>query len=526
MAASRQQLNQHALMHPTKQNASSSSIQIWTLAFLVLSLALVIQPASAQISWDTTPREPLPLFAQFPRLASARGQANIDTFSFNNTFTAQQTVGYNSPIRTDGFAWGTWANNLASSDPGLGLSTVNMVALSLGCGNNLSEPQTALAGDPGGTMGCFIDGNYDVGCVGFAYPSPLPAAGGTYFRISTGYDHACALSFDSQYVDLNTLLLYDPADRTAFKDSIALVCWGKESNEMDTSYSNFQMPLASTSSNPYMEVGCGFQITCVHTLNGRISCAGLNVYKTFRGNQTNEILIQTIVDLSLYNTNDYYGGFSVGPSNWCGVDTTFGNSGYLNCYGAGIVNYTNDNFTSLTYAHGLYTVGLGDTTVCALLASNNKPYCKVSPLMTFYDVLADRITDGCQANNIYQLVAGRDWCCTLSDSFFVGCYFDEDIDPSGVLFTPWEYNYFECVQNDPGTCQVVILTDETSPESWSCETQTRCVTGWKYQAGAPNPANCTQVQVNNYLYFSLTDPGGDPSCGPKIGYMADNILNQ
>ncbi|GAB0495768.1 hypothetical protein MMPV_007073 [Pyropia vietnamensis] len=94
-------------------------------------------------------------------------------------------------------------------------------------------------------------------------------------QVSTGSDHACALTFDTDLVDLQHLALKadTPENNAAFLDSLTPVCWGSGGRQ---SSENLVPPAIGNAADedPVVSVRAGDGFTCVRTFKGRVQCSG------------------------------------------------------------------------------------------------------------------------------------------------------------------------------------------------------------------------------------------------------------
>lgn len=94
-------------------------------------------------------------------------------------------------------------------------------------------------------------------------------------QISTGSQHACALTFDADLVDLQHLALKadTPDNNAAFLESLVPVCWGSGGQQ---SSENLVPPAIGNAADgdPVVSVRAGDGFTCVRTYKGRVQCSG------------------------------------------------------------------------------------------------------------------------------------------------------------------------------------------------------------------------------------------------------------
>lgn len=94
-------------------------------------------------------------------------------------------------------------------------------------------------------------------------------------QISTGSQHACALTFDADLVDLQRLALKadTPDNNAAFLESLVPVCWGSGGQQ---SSENLVPPAIGNAADgdPVVSVRAGDGFTCVRTYKGRVQCSG------------------------------------------------------------------------------------------------------------------------------------------------------------------------------------------------------------------------------------------------------------
>lgn len=100
-------------------------------------------------------------------------------------------------------------------------------------------------------------------------------AGQAALQISTGSQHACALTFDADLVDLQHLALKadTPDNNAAFLESLVPVCWGSGGPQ---SSENLVPPAIGNAADgdPVVSVRAGDGFTCVRTYKGRVQCSG------------------------------------------------------------------------------------------------------------------------------------------------------------------------------------------------------------------------------------------------------------
>ncbi|KAA8495699.1 hypothetical protein FVE85_1854 [Porphyridium purpureum] len=484
------------------------------LAALVLVAVVVLESVDAQQA-----REPLPNFAVFRQLTNGRGGVSNLEQTMANAFY-QEAVAYVQPTTGLPYAWGLYAGFLNSQFNSFPADTI--VGMQMGCGDSESTPDyTTAAGQyvvymEKGTQAIKVLAN--VGESPFFPSDTSSVTQDSAFRLGAGFDHACALTYDSTLVDQSTLLLLETTTNTAFRSSIMLECWGNEYGEVVSgSITNFVMGTPSTSSDPYVEVGCGFRFTCVLTLAGRIYCGGTMFLRDWRMDGSGTTFYQEDASTTVPGTPSTWGSLAVGPANWCGLSS----SGSLSCYGPGLLAGVS---SGVTFKQGLYTLGAGDYVVCGLRNSNDQVTCVVDP-----NEVNDNpgpIIGGLAGITATQITTGHNYACVTDVNFEVSCgVIDNSVFNAfgAVPFDPSAFNTFPCEQDTASIPCDGTEVIGTSGSNFLCQ-DTVC--GIRYVFAAGGASTCFTRQVMQPIRFEEFT-GGPPAsgdCGLEVKYAARVVV--
>jgi len=452
-----------------RRGEMSRKVGVVMAAMVVVVLSGAIE---AQLSPTARPLEPIPGFAEFNRLGTGRGDCRFSTSVTQPILSAVAGV---QPVSNLGYAWGLFSAQSNSPD-GLynSIQTKSLLEISVSTGNDASM------GEPQGSNGVFacgiVSSDLSLDCFGASTPTGITSPPtGAFFRVAAGYDHACALKFDASFIDVNSLLLNSETDRSSLYASVELSCWGTETTEGGTAFSNFDAGSSGNSaSDPYVEVAAGAFFTCVRTLSGVLTCGG----KTFFYDGADEVN----ADISGTVPAGFYGIVAAGPNNWCAVSE----SNVLSCDGEGLVN---SSVTASGWSYSRGSLSVGNNFVCGIDDSTGLLQCardtEIQDAATFAGLVSALQTQKIRAVGVNQW-----FICVTDFDFQISCNTD-----TAVIGNPTSNVAVDTVPCSPApACVDRIIADTSSPNPLYTCTQTTCTgSGFVYQVGGST--TCTQSEV-------------------------------